>query len=232
MEVVILAGGLGTRLKSVISDIPKPMAPVSGFPFLKYIFDYLAEFNVERVILSVGVLHKVIEDFFGKNYKQITIDYSVEDTPLGTGGAIKKALGLCTEENVIILNGDTFFNINLLDFYYRHQSSHADISLALKPMQDFDRYGKVITDDCKVVKFSEKEFCSAGDINGGIYVLKRNILEKLTDNKFSFEKDILEKKIGCLNIHGYRYSEYFIDIGVPQDYEIAQAELFQLVTRD
>lgn len=225
MEVVILAGGFGTRLMSVITGIPKPMAPVRNIPFLKYIFDYLGTFEIERVVLSVGFRHEVIEEFFGASYSNISIDYCIENSPLGTGGAIKKSLEMCNEEAVIVLNGDTFFNIDLLDFYAQHQKDNAEISLALKPMENFERYGKVITDQHKIVAFSEKEYSKSGDINGGVYALKKDVLRGIAEDKFSFEKDFLEAKINKLVMTGYKYNEYFIDIGVPQDYEKAQKEL-------
>lgn len=226
MEAVILAGGLGTRLRSVVSNIPKPMAPISGRPFLSFILEYLACQQVSRVILATGFQHNYIESFFGHEYKGISIVYSKEEEPLGTGGALKQALGFINNTHVIILNGDTFFNVNLNNAIDAHFSCNADLTICLKPMKDFDRYGVVVTSGNKVATFEEKKYREFGNINGGVYIANTNLLKTLElRDKFSFETDFLAKFVNNLYFNAHVCDDYFIDIGIPEDYQKAQIEI-------
>ena len=127
-EAVILAGGFGTRLQSVVADVPKPMAPVNGKPFLQYILDYCIKQGIERVVLSTGYKHEVIFSFFGTQYNTITIQYAHEQEPLGTGGGIQFALQKCIDENVVVLNGDTFFDVDLQALESQHISAQSELS--------------------------------------------------------------------------------------------------------
>jgi D,D-heptose 1,7-bisphosphate phosphatase len=224
MEAIVLAGGFGTRLQSVVNNVPKPMADINGKPFLEYILEFLKKNSITRVILSIGYKKEVIESYFGKKFKDIEIIYSKENEPLGTGGAIKKALSLCKEENVFVLNGDTFFDLDLAELMNKHIKYSADVTLSLKKMYEFDRYGKVLVEKNRVVGFTEKTFTKKGFVNGGIYVVKNNLLNCLED-KFSFEKDFLEQKFKNLKIYSYVSKSYFIDIGVPEDYKKAIYDL-------
>lgn len=217
MEAIVLAGGFGTRLQSVVRDVPKPMADINGKPFLVYILEYLLNNGVKKTILSIGYKKEIIENYFGSSYKTMEIVYSKEDEPLGTGGAIKKAFNACDSEDVIVLNGDTFFDVNLQALMQEYKTADADVILALKKMYDFDRYGKVILENNRVVSFSEKKFSSSGFINGGVYIVRKDILDYF-NKKFSFEQDFLEKKLSDLNISAYIDKGYFIDIGIPEDY--------------
>ena len=191
MEAIILAGGFGTRLKSVVSDVPKPMAPMDedGTPFLSYLFTFLKKNGITHVVLSIGYMGDVIKQFFAKRHQDISIDYSIENTPLLTGGAIKKALSFCSDDNIFVLNGDTFFDVNLLSMQQKHQSDNADLTIAIKEKSDFDRYGTVIFDNQRITAFREKTYCKSGWINGGIYCMKRELLHDITLQRFSFEKD-------------------------------------------
>ena len=226
MEAIVLAGGLGTRLRSLITDIPKPMAPVNGKPFLYFIFEYLYKQGINRVILSIGYKHDVIEDFLGNCYKNIHIIYSVEDEPLGTGGAIKKALEKVSCSEVFILNGDTFFGINLNNLYQKHLLLESNLTLALKPMKEIDRYGIVLTSGDRIIKFEEKKYQKTGNINGGLYIARNDLFSNIDlPEKFSFEKDFLEVYCNILIFNSYIEDSYFIDIGIPKDYETAQREL-------
>lgn len=226
MEAVVLAGGMGTRLRAVIQDIPKPMAPVGGKPFLSYILDELLAQGVRRAVLSTGYMHEVVKAHYQDNYKELELSYSIEDSPLGTGGAIKKALQLINTPHAIVLNGDTLFKANLREMKRFHLESRADISLALKKMEDSSRYGVVETNDGQVVRFREKTNGKAGAINGGIYMLKTDLLNrKELPEKFSFEKDFMEAYYQDLRMMAYESDAYFIDIGIPEDYEKAQHEL-------
>ena len=222
MEVIIVAGGRGTRLSKLVSDTPKPMAPINGQPFLEIILDYLCKNNVDKVVLSVGYMHNHIVSYFGCRYKNIDIEYSIETKALDTGGAIKKALKLVKNDTCFVINGDTFFNVDLCNLESKMKSNNADIVLSLKGMQNFDRYGSVVTENNgKVVGFIEKKYNDYGCINGGIYLIKSSIFNfaKLQD-RFSFEF-FLEEYIDTLKIYSCEFDSYFIDIGVPDDYRRA-----------
>jgi len=194
-EAIILAGGLGTRLKESLPDLPKPMAPLGGKPFLYYVLDYLYQSGIKRGILSVGHMHEDVISYFGKQFKGIQLEYAIESNPLGTGGAIKLALEQVKSAEVGILNGDTFFPVPLREMYDFHRYKNADLTLALKPMHKFDRYGTVELVRDRVQSFREKTYMEYGLINGGVYIMRKSLL---TGNewpeKFSFEKEFLEKK--------------------------------------
>jgi len=226
MESIVLAGGLGTRLRSVVSDLPKCMAPVAGNPFLYYIFRYLQQQGATHVILSVGYKYEAIQAWVEQGSWPFTVSYAIETEPLGTGGAIKLALQQATEEEVLIMNGDTFFDIDLSKLVSAHRASGAELSIALKPMCDFDRYGNVgLNEENRISSFQEKQFCAQGQINGGTYVINR--LGSLMDNlpqKFSFETEVMQRLFGERFFHGFINDGYFIDIGIPEDFEKANVE--------
>jgi len=229
-EAIILAGGKGTRLQSVVSDIPKPMALIGDIPFLEYLLNYLESYKIEHAILSVGYKWKVIQEYFGDKFKSIRLSYAVEEEALGTGGGIKLAMEKAEGEHMFVLNGDTFFDVDLHDlseFYFAHQS---DMAITVKRKTDFFRYGTVVLDVCKVVEFREKQPVKSGLINGGVYIMNKNLFEKYKmPDKFSLEKDLMEKHIDSLKICAMRCSEYFIDIGIPADYEKARKDLPQKI---
>ncbi len=230
-EAIVLAGGLGTRLRRVVKDVPKPMARVNGRPFLSYVLDPLAEAGIAKAVLSIGYRSESIKDFFGPTYREMSIEYMIETEPLGTGGAILSSLSAVSGEELFILNGDTFFGVGLDGLIKAHRESRAEITLALKPMRDFERYGSVILEEGRVSGFREKSFERSGYVNGGVYAVNRDIGEKLSKagrKAFSFEKDFLEKEIGSLNASGFVSDAYFIDIGVPEDYERARREFRNL----
>lgn len=224
-EAVILAGGFGTRLQSVVSDVPKPMAPVNGEPFLNYIFDYLKFYKVEHVVLSTGYLSEKISGYYKKEYKGIAISYTKEESPLGTGGGIRLALEKCRTNDVLILNGDSFFEVDINAYYTKHVQSKSDCSLALRTVENASRYGTIKLHQSAIKEFKEKDGKEQpGLINGGVYILKRELYLNKTEGNtpFSIEKDFYEKRINELNIFGFEYDGYFIDIGIPEDYKKAQ----------
>jgi D-glycero-alpha-D-manno-heptose 1-phosphate guanylyltransferase len=223
MEVVILAGGFGTRLSHIVTDVSKPMAPINGEPFLKYLFEYLLKNGVTRIVLAVGYKSESIKDYFGDEYKGISIAYSTEDIPLGTGGAIKKAMEVCNEDDVFILNGDTYFGVNLAEMKAFHEMHSSKLTIAVKELSNFDRYGSVVIEDDVIKEFVEKKPTEHGKINGGAYLLKKVIFDSISEVSFSFEKMVLEK--GIVNIYAYESEGYFTDIGVPEDYYKAQEDL-------
>ena len=180
-EVIILAGGFGTRLKGVLPDLPKCMAPIAGRPFLSYVISYFRKQGIQTFILALGYKHEVIKKYVSDDFSGINFKFSVENEPLGTGGAIKLACSHAVSDDVLVVNGDTMFMIDLAKLSLSHESNEADCTLALKPMKNFDRYGAVkLNDNFSVQSFSEKKFYTEGLINGGAYN------DYLTQNRFSF----------------------------------------------
>ena len=226
-ECIILAGGLGTRLRSAVPDLPKCMAPVAGRPFLSHVIDHFSGQGIEKFIFSLGYKHEVIQAFLDTAYADHNKQYVIEEEPLGTGGAIQFACRQATEKDVLILNGDTLFSIQLSAQTAFHQQHQAHCTLALKPMQHFDRYGVVELQDNGAIKsFKEKQYYESGLINGGIYALQvAAFLNEELPDKFSFEKDYLEKLYRERPMFGIVQDEYFIDIGIPEDFERANTEL-------
>ncbi|MBP5496646.1 MAG: nucleotidyltransferase family protein [Bacteroidales bacterium] len=227
-QAIILAGGFGTRLQGVVKDVPKPMAPVNGLPFLTYILDYLIEYQYNKVILSVGYLHEKIEAYFGNQYKSLEIDYAVETEPLGTGGGILFAMSKCVTDNVLVINGDTMFKVDLAEFEQFHAEKNALLSIVLREVEDVSRYGSVtIGNDNLIVLFAEKQVTfGRGYINGGVYLINRELFRKYPQpQKFSFEKDLMTRFYRQELFYAMPSDGYFIDIGIPEDYARAQTEL-------
>ena len=275
MEAIILAGGLGTRLQQVLAEIPKCLAPiclpeavcfpkssafsidsgkhaVSGKPFLGFLLDWLEGQGVTHVVFSVGYLKEQVMAYVQGREWPFEYDFAVEETPLGTGGGIRLALEKCHENEVFVVNGDTFFPVSLNTL-----SFNAPITVALKPMRNFDRYGavsvqpasacagfamasgklvfpvppgKIISpmppasaDALQVTAFHEKAPCADGLINGGVYAIDRSRLDlSALPEKFSFEKEVLEPGAAKGLVQGCISNAYFIDIGIPEDYATAQ----------
>ncbi len=227
MEAIILAGGFGTRLKKLKLDVPKPMVEVGGRPFLEYLLLFLHHQGVERVILSVGYRGEVIRKYFGDIFRGMWIDYSVEENPLGTGGGVRKAMTLCREEQVWVLNGDTFFAVNLPEMFAFHIREKAAVTLAGKKMKNPGRYGLVGYDETMRIRaFREKDPAAReGVINGGVYLInKKEFLAKPLPEVFSMEHDFLEVYVGKEKFMLYLSDGYFIDIGIPEDLERARHE--------
>lgn len=227
MECIVLAGGLGTRLRGAIGEnVPKCMAPVNGRPFLHYLFEYLASQPCERVILSLGHKHEAILEWLQTEQRPFAVDHVIELEPLGTGGGIQLALKAANGENVAVLNGDTMFKVNLQEQLDLHRSQGAEATLALKKMHNFNRYGVVNSDaGDRINSFEEKQQRDSGYINGGVYIVNRtSFLARQLPEKFSFEKDYLEAFVSEQKFNAYKSDAYFIDIGIPQDYERAQQD--------
>ena len=226
-EAIILAGGLGTRLRSAVPDMPKCMAPVAGKPFIAYVIDYCRSQGIERFIFSLGYKHELISEFIASAYPGLACRRVIEEEPLGTGGAIKKACEKAAGQNVLALNGDTFFKADIQSLNKFHQDNGADCTLTLKPMINSDRYGIVeIGPDHSIRSFKEKQFYANSLINGGVYLLNaQRFLEEDLPQKFSFEKDYLEALFAERKIYGFIQDAYFIDIGIPEDFRKAQREL-------
>ena len=261
MEVIVLAGGLGTRLHGVLADCPKCLAPIGGLrscqgslapedkkegrclldepnsldreteclsetdslreakPFLWYLLQWLGGYPVEHVVFSVGYLKEQVIDYVRSREWPFRYDFAEEETPLGTGGGIRLALSRCESDKVVVVNGDTFYPVNLCALPFA-----GPVTVALKPMRDFDRYGAVELAPGGIVRaFHEKTPCAEGLINGGIYAIDRSLLDLSgAPERFSFEKEVLETGAGKGRIYGWVSDASFIDIGVPEDYRKAQ----------
>lgn len=226
MEAIVLAGGLGTRLASKLGGIPKAMAPVAGRPFLEILLNQLKRSGCTRVLLSVGYLHSVIKDYFGISFRGLDLDYVIEDVPLGTGGGIRKALLEAREETVLVLNGDTFLEADYAAMLRFHAEERAELTIAITRQPDIARYGGVQVEGRRIVGFQEKGRTGSGWINAGAYVLQKEMRwPQSLPEKFSFEMHFLAPQIGLLEPAAYEVDGFFLDIGVPEDLDRAQAYL-------
>ncbi|MCG9898542.1 MAG: nucleotidyltransferase family protein [Hydrotalea sp.] len=229
-EVIILAGGLGTRLKSAVPTLPKCMAPINGLPFLHYVMTYLQTQKIDRFVFSLGYMSQIIEDWVLEHFAHVNIAFSVEEAPLGTGGGVQAALEYCNQDHVWVVNGDTLFTADLQAQFNFHLQSQSCCTLALKSMQNFDRYGVVKQDaEGRILSFEEKKAYEKGLINGGVYLLnKKGYFRLQLPKAHSFENDYLNQVVHGGKLFGISHDAYFIDIGIPSDYEKAQHELPQL----
>ncbi len=226
-EVIILAGGLGTRLRDAVPDLPKCMAPVNGRPFIGYVIQHLKQQGVERFIFSLGYKHDYFTEFLQGELLPNQYVLCIEEEPLGTGGAIQYASAFAQNENVLVTNGDTLFNVDVAALSQQHLSYQSHCTLSLKPMQQFERYGVVeVDEEQRIVSFKEKKYYAEGLINGGVYALNIPALRsKSLPEKFSFEKDYLEAFYHEHHFYAAIQQAYFIDIGIPEDYEKAARDL-------
>lgn len=231
MQALILAGGLGTRLSSVIPDLPKPMAPVAGKPFLQLLLESLYKKGFSTAILSEGYLSEKIISYFGNSYRDMAITYVIEKTPLGTGGAIREALKQANQDYIYIFNGDTFVDFDVSGSEHLWREVQSPIIVGRK-VGDVDRYGKLLIEDQRIVGFSEKGLVGPGIINAGYYIVPTNLSSKFPEKeKFSFEKDFLSQSVALNKYYLYLADGIFIDIGIPEDYLTAQSELATLDDR-
>ncbi|MFZ5638495.1 MAG: nucleotidyltransferase family protein [Pseudomonadota bacterium] len=226
---IVLAGGFGTRLRSVVSDVPKPMARVAGRPFLELLLAHLARNGFGRVVLSVGYLAEVIRDHFGGSWRGLQIDYAVESEPLGTGGAIRAALSRCDGDHAYVFNGDTYLALDCAgtDALWARAQAQAPIIVGRR-VDDTARYGRLEVDaDGRILRFLEKAASGGpGLINAGAYVLPRAIVEEFPPAKrFSFETDYLREAVARRVFLTHETDAEFIDIGTPDDYARAQTLL-------
>ena len=233
-EAVILAGGFGTRLAHLLGNVPKPMAPVYGKPFMTYVLDKLHDAGIHHVVLATGHLHEVIDSYFRNGYRDMTITCSYESTPLFTGGAIVQAARYIRSEQFVVLNGDTLFDIDFPRLWEMHTSHHANLTIALRQVPDTARYGAVTCENDRIMAFHEKnESLGAGVINGGIYAINKAwLLSQNLPTKFSFEKELMQPMAGEEGFYGLASDGYFIDIGIPEDYHRAQREFPALFPTD
>ena len=223
MQAIVLAGGLGTRLRGVVPDLPKPMAPVAGRPFLAWVLDELVAARFERAVLAVGYRHEAIRDHFGADYRGLPLAYSVEDRPLGTGGAIRLAAEGLTGAPFFVLNGDTFLELDHRAMFAAHEAAQAQMSLAVCRVPDAGRYGALEVEGGHVRGFHEKGRAGPGAINAGVYLLSAAVVQRMPpDEAFSFEQQLLVPGIETLRPAAFEAHGLFIDIGIPEDYARAQ----------
>ncbi len=227
MEAIILAGGLGTRLRSEVKDLPKSMASINSRPFMEYLLDQLISEGVTRFIFSVGYKAEFIQNHFQDKYRDCEVLYATEFTQLGTGGAIKNAMRLVSGQNVIVVNGDSIFISDLKSQLDVHIRSNADVTLALKPMKNVERYGTVeLNVHNRVTRFNEKKPLKEGLINTGTYIFNVDTFQSLNlPDKFSIEEEFFKTHLNQLDFIGFSSSGYFLDIGIPEDFNRAQYEL-------
>ena len=226
MQAILLCGGMGTRLRSVVSDRPKPMADICGKPFLQYLLEMLRDKGITEVIFALGYMGEMIEEYFqdGSAFG-LKISYSYEEEPLGTGGAIRNALPKILEEEVLVLNADTYFPMDYQGLYRFHQENDGDFSLATRAVPDISRYGAVRRDAAgRILAWNEKLEDGgqplAGEINGGIYVMKKSLIAEIPEGKQSLEQDCIPKWLSeGKRIFGLPFDGYFMDIGIPKDYQ-------------
>jgi D-glycero-alpha-D-manno-heptose 1-phosphate guanylyltransferase len=225
-EAIVLAGGFGTRLRKVVAEVPKPMAPIVGKPFLTLLLEFLAKQDVRRVILCVGYLREVIISHFGERLGPLEIVYSVEDEPLGTGGAIAQALKMVESRNVFVLNGDTFLKMDYRIMELAHISSTSTLTMAVREVSDVSRYDEIVLKDDRIVEVRAAPEARAGLINGGVYLMGSDLFNGFDlPLQFSFEREFLPRFVARSSPVAFRVQDYFIDIGVPEDYRRAQLEL-------
>ena len=226
MQAILLCGGMGTRLRSVVSDRPKPMADICGKPFLQYLLEMLRDKGITEVIFALGYMGEMIEEYFqdGSAFG-LKISYSYEEEPLGTGGAIRNALPKILEEEVLVLNADTYFPMDYQGLLRFHQENDGDFSLATRAVPDISRYGAVRRDAAgRILAWNEKLEDGgqplAGEINGGIYVMKKSLIAEIPEGKQSLEQDCIPKWLSeGKRIFGLPFDGYFMDIGIPKDYQ-------------
>lgn len=225
-EAIVLAGGFGTRLRSVVSDVPKPLAPIRGRPFLHFLLDRLVTGGIQRAVLATGYGADAIRESVGSSWQGMSIAYSQEDEPLGTGGAMHLASSLIEGKRFFALNGDTFLRLDYQAFDRCLSAQDASLGMALAQVPDTARYGAVMVSGQHVERFVEKGRAGPGYINAGVYCIDKSLFASQDEvASFSFEREVLEPLVTRGVVAAYTDTSGFIDIGVPEDYERAQREI-------
>jgi len=228
LSVAVLAGGLGTRLRSVVGALPKVLAPVNGRPYLAYLLEQIERSGAQETILLVGYAADQVRAAFGDCHGAMRLRYSAETEPLGTAGAVRLALPLLRGTTVLLLNGDSYLDLDLTAFLEFHAHYGQKASIALAQVENASRFGKVLLGaDDQIVRFAEKEPSAApGWINGGVYLFDRALIEGIPPGQaVSMERDVFPQLVARGEARGFCTSGRFIDIGVPESYAAA-AEFF------
>ena len=221
MQAILLAGGLGTRLRSVVSDRPKPMALIEGRPFMEYVIHELSRHGITHIIFAVGYKGSMVEEYFGDGSSfGVTVSYAYEETLLGTAGAIKNAGKFITEDTFYVLNADTFYQIDYGRLTSLQQEKNLDMALVLRMVPDVSRYGQAVLEDGCLTGFNEKtNEARPGTINGGIYLLTKEMISQIPEGKVSLENEMIPKWMQeGKRLGGFVNDGYFIDIGIPEAY--------------
>jgi NDP-sugar pyrophosphorylase family protein len=229
IDAMVLAGGLGTRLRSVVPDRPKCLAEIRGRPFLSYFLEQLTQQRVRHTVLCTGHLGEMVAEAIGARHGPMRISYSREAAPLGTAGALRLALSQTSSDPVLAMNGDSFCDIDLAAFLAFHRISRAKASIVLTQVEDASRYAQVRFDDHgRVTRFDEKvPSAGPGWISAGIYLLSRDLIEQIpADRSVSIEREAFPEWIGG-GLYAWPGGGRFIDIGTPQSYLDAQSFLDQ-----
>ena len=225
MEAIVLAGGFGTRLRQAVPDLPKSMAPIAGKPFLEILLGSLSRKRIHRVVLSLGYMADKVLQHFGSRFAGMDLVYAVEESPLGTGGAVRLAMAACLQDHVFVFNGDTYLDLEIDAVECQWQANGNPIIVGCA-IADTARYGRLSIDRNRVVGFEEKGTAGAGLINAGCYVLNRGQLDAFPSRSaFSLEADYLAQAVSNLPFDLFVTSGAFLDIGVPEDYARARVEL-------
>jgi D-glycero-alpha-D-manno-heptose 1-phosphate guanylyltransferase len=225
IDALVLAGGRGTRLAAVVPELPKPMAPVCGRPFLELLLGALHDKGLQRAVLSLGYRAEVIVQHFGTRFRGLELDYVIEEQPLGTGGAIRLGLAKCRGDAALVVNGDTLLDLELQALHARWLAVQRPILVGCQ-VPNTTRYGRLQVERGRLTGFAEKGLSGPGWINSGHYVLPRGLLEtSALPPAFSFENDVLVPRLAELQIEVFESAGDFIDIGIPEDYARAQTVL-------
>ncbi|MBI4652168.1 nucleotidyltransferase family protein [Candidatus Desantisbacteria bacterium] len=219
MKAIILAGGIGTRLKKIIKDVPKPMALIGEKPFLEYLILQLKKWSIKEIVLSVGYKNEKIIDYFGNGDKWgVKIIYCREELPLGTGGALRESSRIIKDKNFIVMNGDSFLVIDLNKLISYHKHKKAIATIATVHVDNTNRYGRIeINENGEIIKFIEKGYSGKGFINSGIYIINRELINNIPEGAISLENGILPMLINH-GLYGIKIKKFFMDIGIPEDY--------------
>jgi D-glycero-alpha-D-manno-heptose 1-phosphate guanylyltransferase len=225
MQAIVLAGGFGTRLRQVVSDVPKPMAPIAGRPFLEILLGSLASKGFTQVVMSVGYMAETISRHFGDEFNGMHLDYAVEENPLGTGGGVRLAMNKVSDDHAFVFNGDTFLDLEVQQLAQLWHSRHRPMIVG-RAVPDTARYGRLLSANGLATGFTEKGVEGPGLINAGCYVLQRGQLDEFAEGQaFSIEADFLVPAVARGEFDVFETQGLFIDIGVPEDFMRAQTEL-------
>lgn len=233
MRAIVLAGGLGTRLRDVLSpQTPKALAPVAGRPFLFWLLEHLSGGGVDRVLISVGWRAEAITELLGGwRDAPLAIDFCIETSPLGTGGALRYALGTIGDPDVLVVNGDSLAEVDYRALAAAHRARGGPITLSCLELADTGRYGRVRVEDGRIAAFEEKAGSGPGTINAGVYAVSRSLLPWLPEAAHSLERDVLAAHTAAIAPGAYCTHGAFIDIGVPEDLVRAQTVIPDMLGR-
>jgi len=227
LEAIILVGGKGTRLKSISGDTPKPLVKIGGKPFLYWILEGLQEQGFSRVVLATGYRSEFLKSkVLSDNPVSMELIFVEEKIPLGTGGAIKNAFKSISSNRALVLNGDSYCDINFRTALELSQKNHKSITMIGVHVDNVERYGAIEVDEQgNLLRMSEKGSLGSGYINSGIYVVDRCVFDVVPGGVFSFEREVLSNRLN--EISCYMSDNYFVDIGIPADYKLANKYFYE-----